>query len=136
MKKNLLTITVVIIISISYYLFIRPLSPKEALPQDLAEHAQVSYIDYGFLPDFIYCLKVKADIKQFIAFANKLELVKNTELSKYPQTCNTKVQKAFWWNPPNIKSVELIFENPKTTREMGELAVFKDGVVYFIAWNS
>jgi len=136
MKNKLILIIISIVLISSYYLYGSSISPINALPKELVEHVQESFWEAGFLPDYTYCLKVKADKKQFIEFTSKLELTKNTLLKKYPQTCNNKMQNATWWSPPNIKDSELIFKNSKTTKEMGELAIFKDGILYFIAWNS
>ena len=136
MKKTIIISLVLFSLGITYYLFTKPISPMDALAEELVIHAQESHWESGFLPDFIYCLKVKANKKQFIEFTNKLVLVNKTKLNTIPQTCNTKMQNANWWDPPNINNAELIYQLPETTQEMGELAIFKDGMLYFIAWNS
>ncbi len=136
MIKSIIIITGVVLIVWLYHLFTRPLPAFRALPHSVAERAQEYYVSSDFLPNYTHCIKAPLNVQQFQEFVTKMEFSKGSALKTYPQTCNNKWHNNSWWDPPLLKEAVIIFENYSTTTESGELAVFSEGRLYYVGWNS
>lgn len=118
---------------------------RSGLSSDAISRMKEFYQPPQFLPDFIHCVKVDISPAEFLKYVQKLGLRPGHNITTLPQTCNVS-----WWNPPGIdiassgdiikikqlSVTDMVFQYPGTDQEAGEIAVFKNGVLYYVAWNS
>lgn len=135
---NYILIAALSLVLCGYYLFLRPLSPHEALPQELRSQYKEYYWEAGFLPDFVYCLRVQATEEQFRTFADKLELQEGTSFERMSASCRYKRGEdgasVTWWTPPELSEAIFVYQSPDTTHGAGEILVYDGGDMYFAAW--
>ena len=121
----------------TYFLVFSPVSARDALPKDVASVAKEFRWETGFLPDFVYCLKVELSEEEFLRFTKKMNMQRGTDLEIVPH-CGITAEVPNWWEPiPSLNDPEaMIFQASGTNGEAGRLAVLLNRVLSYVAWNS
>lgn len=100
---------------------------------------QEFYEPARFLPDFIHCIRVEISPAEFAVYVRTLGLQPGRGIHALPHRCEIP-----WWTPPDLgkpggdggQAQLLVYHHPSTNPEAGEIAVLRDGVLYYVAWNS
>jgi len=126
--------SVVLIAYYGYFTF-WAVSPQRALPSELKDTYKDFYEVTGiFNSDFTYCMKVESNKEQFLTFSENLRLRQGTSLAVIP-SCIDQRHPHVRWNKKRKEDVEYIYENKDTTSKRGEISFYKDGMLYFKAWD-